>query len=249
LIVDIHCHIGTYTDINQTFTCEDLLKSMRKYGIYVSVVSKLSKNTRADNDEVSEAVRKYPSRLIGFAHIDPADPGDPKRAKAALEEVERAVNSLGLKGVKFHPSRDGYFPFAEEVYTVMKRIEELKLPVLWHTGPSSVRAFPLQIAYVAKDFPKVPFILGHMGLMGAAEAVPAAKLSGNIYLETAACAETAVIELAIKELGAERFVWGTDQPYLHPSVELKKIEVLNISAEDRRKILGENAAKILGIKV
>ena len=151
--------------------------------------------------------------------------------------------------MKFHPSRDGYFPFSKDVYKVMKKIEELRLPVLWHTGPASLHAFPLQVAYVARDFPKVPFILGHMGLIGAAEAIPAAKLSDNIYLETSACAETSVIELAIRDLGAERFVWGIDQPYCHPAVELKKIEVLDISAEDRRKILGENAAKILGIKV
>lgn len=72
-----------------------------------------------------------------------------------------------------------------------------------------------------------------------------AKLAENVCLETSIIAMLSFIENAVEEIGAQRIVWGTDFPYGSPPVELKKIEELRISEEQRAMILGKNAMRLL----
>jgi hypothetical protein len=241
MIVDVHAHIGAFAyGLRTGQTADRLIELMDKHGVDVSAISQLSTNMAVDNDAVSQAVKRYPDRLVGYAHIDPRD------VDLALHEVDRCLRDLGLTGVKMHSNFDHFVPFDDDVLRVMDRISSYQVPVLFHTAEEYSR--PLQIAYVAREFPKVPVILGHFGYIASLEVIPAAKLSDNVYLETSIHGEMPVYEEAIHRVGADRVLFGTDTPYGNHAVELKKIEVLNITAEDRKKILGENARKILRLK-
>jgi len=240
LIVDVHAHIGIFKyGLARSMTAEGLVRLMDEAGVDKAVISQLSLKMTEDNDSVSKAVDEFPDRLLGFAHIDPRD------SKTALKELDRSINTLGLVGVKMHSNFDHFVPWDKNVFELMERIEDYRLPVLFHTGEELSR--PLQIAYVAKHFPKIPVILGHMGLWIAIESIPAAKLSDNIYLETSIQGEIPALEEAVKELGAERILFGTDTPFSAYTVEMAKIEALDIPEEDKGKILGRNALKLLNI--
>ena len=240
MIIDSHAHIGTYGyGLKRSMTAETLVNLMSEADVDKAVISQLSVNMVQDNTAVSEAIKKFPDRLLGFAHINPGDPD------AALKELDRSINALGLIGVKMHSNFDHFVPWDERVLRIMEKIQDYRLPVLFHTGEELAR--PLQIAYVAKQFPKIPVILGHMGLWVAIESIPAAKLSENVYLETSIQGEMPALEEAVIELGVERILFGTDIPFSTYRIEFSKIESLEISEEDKKKILGGNAARILGI--
>jgi hypothetical protein len=212
---------------------------MDEAGVDKALISQLTLNMVEDNEAVSEAVKMFPERLLGYAHIDPRD------LDFALRELDHIVN-LGFVGVKMHSNFDHFVPWDESVFKVMEKIREYRLPVLFHTGEELSR--PLQIAYLAKHFPEIPVILGHMGLWVAIESIPAAKLSGNVYLETSIQGEMPALEEAVRELGAERVLFGTDTPFSTYKVEMCKIESLKVSEEDKKKILGENATRIFHIE-
>jgi predicted TIM-barrel fold metal-dependent hydrolase len=219
---------------------EDLIRLMDEANVDKAIISQLTTNMIKDNEAVLKAVKLFPDRLLGYAHIDPRDPD------AALRELDRIID-LAFVGVKMHSNLDHFVPWDRCVFKVMERIQENQLPVLFHTGEELSR--PLQIAYLAKHFPEVPVILGHMGLWIAIESIPAAKLSENVYLETSIQGEMPALEEAVRELGSERVLFGTDIPFSNYRVEKCKIESLKISENDKKKILGENAVRIFHIRL
>jgi predicted TIM-barrel fold metal-dependent hydrolase len=248
MIIDMHAHINTgerYLKKTSSGAVDKLISEMDKTGVDVCAVNQLTDNMILDNDAVLKAARDHPNRLVPFAHINPGMYCN--EGKKASAEIDRTLGKLKLKGVKLHPEFDHFQMFDEVMNELMEKIQGYGVPILFHSGGSF--STPLQIVYVAKSFPKIPVLLGHMGTDSFVhEAVPAAKLSENIYLETSIGAQLLFIENAVHELGAERIVWGTDFPYGSPAVELKKIQTLDISKKQKKMILGENAAKILGLK-
>ena len=82
---------------------------MKKFGVDLSAVFQLSGDMIADNNAVNEAAQKYPDKLIPFAHIDPGMYCE--KGEQALNEIERALGKLQLKGVKLHPEFDHFHLF------------------------------------------------------------------------------------------------------------------------------------------
>jgi predicted TIM-barrel fold metal-dependent hydrolase len=107
---------------------------------------------------------------------------------------------------------------------------------------------PLQIATLADIFPDATIILAHAGLSEtyAADARAAAKRHDNVYLETS-CLPAGYTGMAIRELGADKVMFGSDSPWNVTETELGKIKVLELSDEENRKVLGGTAARIFGI--
>ena len=74
-----------------------------------------------------------------------------------------------------------------------------------------------------------------------------AKKASNLILETAGVVHDHPITKACQAIGSDRIIFGSDAPINNPLHEIKKIQVAKISEEDKRKILGENIARILGL--
>jgi predicted TIM-barrel fold metal-dependent hydrolase len=113
------------------------------------------------NDSTAEFVKAYPDKLIGFLSVRPQDPH-------CLEEIERCVSDLGLRGIKMGPNYQNFDPLGEEAFRVFKRAEELGLPIMFHTGTSPLQeanldwAHPRHFDQVAIAFPDLKMVLAHM---------------------------------------------------------------------------------------
>lgn len=83
---------------------------------------------RISNEEVAELAAKESDIAIPFASIDPA------RGQMGVREARRLIKDFGIKGFKFHPSVQGFFPNDPMCYALYEVIAEAKLPAVFHTG-------------------------------------------------------------------------------------------------------------------
>ncbi|MGH9765753.1 MAG: amidohydrolase family protein, partial [Blastocatellia bacterium] len=103
----------------------------------VAVIFAIDAETRSGaryvgNDYVAGVVKKYPEQFIGFASVDPW------KGAIAVHEMQRAVEDLGLRGLKLHPVTQAFFPNDERFYSLWEKCSELEVPVLFHTGQTGV---------------------------------------------------------------------------------------------------------------
>ena len=120
------------------------------------------------NDFVARCVRDHPDVFCGFASVDPL------KGDAAVTELERAVRMLGLRGLKLHPTAQGFRPDDRAVYPIWEAADALRIPVLVHTGTTGLGAGmpgggrmklepsrPIHLDAVAADFPDLQIVMAH----------------------------------------------------------------------------------------
>ncbi|HEV2067395.1 MAG TPA: amidohydrolase family protein [Thermomicrobiales bacterium] len=140
---------------------------------------------RRANDDTAAFVRAHPEKFIGFLTVHPHDP-------AVLDEIERATGDLGLRGIKLGPNYQNFDPLGEGAFTVYRRAEELRLPILFHQGTSPVRfadldyAHPRHIDRVATAFPELRMILAHMGHPWQVDCIAVIRKHPNVYADISA---------------------------------------------------------------
>ena len=126
---------------------------------------------RISNEEVAESAHEHADVAIPFASIDPA------RGKMGVREARRLIRDYGVKGFKFHPIVQAFFPNDRDCYPLYEVIAEAGLPALFHTGQTGIGAGmpgggglrlkyanPLHLDDVAADFPQMPIISAHPGV-------------------------------------------------------------------------------------
>lgn len=136
------------------------------------------KNCREINDKIAELAIKYPNRFLGMAHVPIGEDG-------ALEELNRAVKDLGLKGVCITTNFRGIYPDEEPYYPFYEKVSKLHVPIFVHAAGATIdnRAIrkydmninvgrvydhtvtALRILYsdILERFPDLRFIHAHLG--------------------------------------------------------------------------------------
>lgn len=247
MIIDAHNHLGDVDALDWHQSPEELIKQMDENGVDMAVVcpqaypmtTVLEVNQR-DNDGIADAVRRYPDRLIGFGVATPY--GGPDKGAG---EVERAIKKLGLRGIKLHQRLHGYHLIERLVGPILSACERLKVPVLVHSG--DCKSHPAVVGILALAHPGLTVIMAHMGQGYFQEAIDAARQAGNLVLETSGESPFHV-EMAVTALGAERVVYGTDTPFFPIPEGQRIVREAKISPADRDRIMGGNAARILGLR-
>lgn len=237
-LIDSHVHMGK-TSSGENLTVDQLLESMDKYNIEYSGLSILNGiETGPLNDKVMSACDAHPDRIVGLCYLNPRDPN-------AIEELKRCMDHPGMRGVKFHSWKHGYYPDNNMALDkIIDEIAKYDVPILTHTGTPSL-ALPQQWAQVAKRHSNVKFIFAHIGYLDYGYGcVECAKELPNVWVDTCGQVEIQVIEKALKDLGPDRIIWGTDWPYKYPGAEITKFEPYNLSKEDQQKIFYDNIKKL-----
>ena len=242
--IDAHCHVGSFEPVITGGEHDDaeLLACHRKASVSRGVLSVLNTyDPTAANDRARRVCEESDGLLFAYIYLNPFEPA------AALEELERCRQYRCFRGVKLHPAFDQYYPFMDFYFPVYRRIEELRLPTLWHSGTSPT-THPLQIAYVAQRFPRAPHILAHFGLSDLTwECFPAAEQAPNIYVDTTANPIIPVLSDWIAKFGAQRMLWGSDFPFYDVTYERQKVDHLRAGDAEKALIAGGNARRLFDL--
>ncbi|MFB6672426.1 amidohydrolase family protein [Streptomyces sp. NPDC056390] len=208
------------------------------------------------NEEIAEAAAENPDVIIPFASIDPA------KGRAGAREVARLVRDFGVRGFKFHPSVQAFYPNDRSAYVLYEAIEEAGAIAVFHTGQTGIGAGapggggirlkysnPLYIDDVAADFPAMPIIMAHPSFPWQDEALAVATHKPQVYIDLSGWSPKyfppQLIQYA-NTLLKDKVLFGTDYPLLTPERWLKDFAALPVKDEVRPKILKENAARLLG---
>lgn len=211
------------------------------------------------NDEVADVVKKYPDQFIGFACVDPW------KGRRAIEEMERAIGELGLRGAKFHPGVQAFYPSDARFYPLYEKIAELNVPALFHTGTNGLGAGvaggmgikldytrPIYLDSVAADFPELTIIGAHPAWPWHEEMLAIIGHKANVFMDLSGWSPKYIPKEIMDEARnrlQERILFGSDYPFITPERWLKDFDSLEgFSPEVRQKILHDNAAGILKMK-
>lgn len=243
LIVDAHTHVDEVPEFGWIDPPEKLLPLLDAAGISRAIIMSYTEAPAVNPhvlEYIKDAVARYPDRLIGFARMHPGY-GD-----EAMRLFDRAMTELGMKGLKLHPVGTLAHPGNEGSVRLIRRAAEYGAPTLFHCGDEPLTT-PLEIAEAARQVPEATIILGHMGgYFHVDDAIEVAERYENVVLETSAVPYPDKIGEAVRRIGAERVIFGSDGPGCNPALEVDKVRMAGLTAEEERLVLAENILRILG---
>jgi predicted TIM-barrel fold metal-dependent hydrolase len=208
------------------------------------------------NEEVAEVAAANPDVLIPFASVDPAR-GD------AVERARRLIADHGVRGFKFHPNIQAFFPNDRSAYPLYEVIAEARLPALFHTGHSGIGSGvpgggglrlkysnPIHVDDVAADFPEMPIVLAHPSFPWQDEAISIAMHKPEVYIDLSGWSPKYFPPQLVRyanTLLKRQVLFGSDFPMITPDRWLRDFEQLDIDDDVRPLVLKENAVRLLGL--
>ena len=213
--------------------------------------------TRIMNEEVAEVAQENNDVLIPFASIDP------HKGKMGVREARRMIEEFGVRGFKFHPTSQGFFPNDRMAYPLYEVIQAAGLPALFHTGQTGAGAGapggmglrlkysnPLHLDDVAADFPDLTIVMAHPSFPWQDEALAVATHKPRCYIDLSGWSPKYfppnLVQYA-NTLLKDRVLFGTDYPVLDPDRWIRDFEALPIKTEVRPRIMKLNAIRMLGL--
>jgi uncharacterized protein len=212
---------------------------------------------RVSNDYVAKLVHDFPDVFVGFACVDPW------KGVMAVKELERAIVELGLRGAKFQPIAQRFFPSDKQFYPLWEMCAKLKLPVVFHTGMTGLGAGvrggdgfhlkygqPMHLDDVAADFPEMTIIGAHPAWPWQDEMLAIMLHKTNVYCDLSGWSPKYFPPALVKyanSLLQDRALFGSDYPFFSPERWLQDFETVQFRPEVRQKILLTNAQKLLGL--
>jgi predicted TIM-barrel fold metal-dependent hydrolase len=239
-------------------TAEDLINSMDKDGVDVSVIVNYQWTTHEfcilTNDYILESIARYPKRLIGFCAVSSYTDD------ISLKEIERCAVG-GIRGVG--ELRPDTLPLDYTKKNVIKPFTDLvrkhKLIVMTHATepvghqyPGKGNATPDLLYKFIAHFGETPVVCAHWGggLPFYALMPEVRQALENVYFDTAVSPflYRPEIYLQVSQLiGADRILFGSDFPVIAQSRVFDEIKSADLPDENKEEILCENARRLLGI--
>ena len=210
---------------------------------------------RISNEDVAEFANVFSDVMIPFASIDRA------RGKMGAREARRLIRDYGVKGFKFHPQVQEFFPNDRSAYVLYEVIAEAGLPALFHTGHSGMGTGmrggggirlkygnPIHVDDVAVDFPDMPIILAHPSWPWQDEALSIALHKPQVYIDLSGWSPKyfppQLVQYANTQL-KHKILFGSDYPLITPDRWLTDFAQAPFRDEVRPLILKDNAVKLL----
>ncbi len=212
---------------------------------------------RYANEEVAKIAAENSDIMLPFASIDPA------KGKMGAREARRLVRDFGVRGFKFHPTKQAFYPNDRSAYVLYEAIAEEGAIALFHTGQTGVGAGmrggmgmrikysnPIYLDDVAADFPDMPIIMAHPSFPWQDEALSVATHKPNVYIDLSGWSPKyfpANLVHYANTLLKHKVLFGSDWPAITPDRWMADFATINVRDEVRPLILKENARKLLAL--
>ncbi len=263
-IIDSHIHISIYNNnaksLDEVFNL--LLNEMEKNGIDSAIIipdNIEGSDNIADLDKAIKLIGKRKNIfLLGSPQIV-------QRESSELEKYKDLLENKKIKGLKFFPGHDPYYPTDEKCLPYYELCQKLDVPVLFHTGENSGDSEcakwndPKYIVEIAKKYPKLKVIITHYYWPKLDYCYEITKDISNIYFELAALADAEVIEKSggiekIKEILQKtiadrpgKVIFGTDWPMCKIEEHIELVKSLKLDRNVEEKIFFTNSFEVYKI--
>lgn len=216
----------------------ELLERAAEAGIdRVSILSPRTTDYEAANRYIARVCEQHPEKLIGFAVHSPQ-----REAGRIRPVLAQEVNSMGLRAVRSdgHPTRE-----------LLDAAAELEIPVIYYPNRKPGLGPGRWFHMIATAYPQVRFILPHLGeyrsetWWGHMEALDLVRRYPNLYVDTSGIGSLKYLEMAGKELPAERILFASFAPELDPRVGVEAVRLLHLPPERHEAVMGRNMLRLL----
>ena len=238
-------------------TADDLVAAMDEDGIDRSVVLGYGwcdrEVAREANDCLLDAAARYPGRIAAFCAVHPGWGED------ALREAERCADAGAVGIGELHPTSQGIDLATDESFAPLAHLAtERGLLVavhgsepVGHAYPGKGSTTPEQLLAAAQRFPDVRWVFAHWGggLPFYALMPEVKETLANAYFDSAATPflyDARVFDVAVRAVGADRVLFGSDYPLLRPARVAEQARG-TLDAATAQTVLGGNAARLLGL--
>lgn len=255
MIIDFHTHVREGKG-----DPDDFIAALDENGIDMAVVAPITPGSDAlgfsTNEFVYELRQRYPTRIINFACVVPYEPDAPR-------ELEHAVREYGAKGLKLHPPLQNFSLLDPRIAPTIRTAVELDIPILIHTGPIFSQNARMRLGDaidvddLAIAFPELKIVIAHGNPLGP-DPVIAAK-HPNVYMDTTMV--FARLAELMPSLGSatirwmrssDKLIYGSDgNPRQTERIgyNIGAVRAMDVDEEVKAKVLGGNAARLLGLDV
>lgn len=257
--IDVHGHYGRYIGeagdplVDELYSGDaaEVVRRASAVNIELTIVSPLTAlkprckaDSVAGNAEAARLVAQTPG-LKQYVVIDPLRPQTYAQAEQMLRQPQ-------CVGIKIHPEEHGY-PIREHARPIFEFAARHRAVMLTHS--SEQNSLAADFTAWANDFPDVRLILAHIGcgwdgdLTHQVRAIQQSR-HGNVFADTSSARSITpgLIEWAVREIGVDRVLFGTDTPLYHAAMQRARIDHADLTHDDKRKILRENAVRLFGLE-
>ena len=220
-----------------------VLARARRANTRLTIISYMLQHDPIGSNEIAARIIDSTDGLLQWVYVDPLEP----KTYAQADEMLTRVKCVGIK---IHP-RESYL-ISEHGQTLFEFAAKHRAVVLTHSGHKG--CMPQEFVPFANAFPEVKLIIAHLGnpIDGDpwhhVKAVQASR-HGNVFVDTSSAKSITprLIEWGVKEIGADRMLYGTDTPLYFAPMHRARIDCAFISDEEKKLILCDNARKLFNL--
>lgn len=210
------------------------------------------------NEEIGELAAGHRDAIIPFGSVHPL------RGKGGAAIARRLIETYGMRGFKFHPSVQEFYPNDRTAYPIYEVLAEFGLPALFHTGQNGVGAGtkggggvrlkysdPLHLDDVAADFPEMPIVMAHPSFPWQDVALAIATHKAQVHIDLSGWSPKywpAQLVQYANTLLKHKVLFGTDYPLFSPERWCADLEKTEIRDSVKPGIMLGNAARLFGIE-
>ena len=262
MIIDFHNHLSppgsayrmeadVYLETMDEAGVDQVIILGKDYGVLGD-----SRDENLSDEDAAAFVQAHPDRFIGFTAVHPD-----RDIKVNLERIDRAVNTLGLRGIKLNPA-SGFYPNDERLYPVYEKASALGLPVVIHMGikpPSEGSRLkychPIYIDDIAVDFPDLKLVVAHAAYPWTEDLIMAGMYASNVSVDISTLNQVEdalgypvvlpTLKKLVQSLGSGKVLFGSDGIFnMEPIISAVR-QADFLTDADRELIFYKNAQKLL----
>lgn len=258
MIIDCHTHLNNYGDESEDQLPKNLdllLTSMRRNRVDVSMILTSYKVTagRPSTRAVVDITREHANLhvIAGVSYLN--------FSEQTVTELRAFLEAGEIKGLKLYPGYEPFYPADRKLAPAFELAEEFDVPVMIHCGDTYAPtgrvkySHPINVDDVAVDFPRVRFLICHLGNPWFRDCMEVVYKNENVYTDISgltlgnftdrfeAYMRQQLKEMLLWGVNPRKVLWGTDWPLVTMESYLQFVDELRLPPADKDLMLFENA--------